>query len=159
MSNETTHFFGAFVDVEVRPHDYEMIVRNCINGHKTQLSWAFCPVCGDPIIEQSIAQRRYATDHYEMLDEDLADTLADTTPQDMYGKGHIVLRANILTDTVWLEVDRYTQGENMKSFPSDAQQQAMKAALMAFPAVKALQDHPQVASVTAWCGYVEDAEY
>jgi len=164
MANETIHFFGAFVVVEMRPHDYELIVRKCPNDHNTALSWGWCPVCGEQIVEQSIAERRYATDHYELLPDYLAETLTDATPRDMYGTGHIVLRSNIDGDivwmkTVWLEVDRHSNGLPVLSFPTDAEQEAMKRYLMAFPAVNALQDHPQVASVTARCGYVEDAEY
>lgn len=162
MSNEITHFFGAFVDVEVRARDYELTVRQCPNSHYTKMSWAFCPVCGELIVEQSIAQRRYATDHYELLDDDLAETLTNTTPRDMYGTDHILLRSNFvdsLLQTVWMEIDRHSSVLPVRSFPTDAEQEAMKAALMAFPAVRALQDHPQVVSVTARCGYVEDAEY
>jgi len=164
MANETTYFFGAFMDVEVLPHDYELIVRQCPNKHFVQMSWEYCPVCGELIIEQSIAQRRYTTDHYELLDDYLAETLTDTTPRDMYGTGHIVLRSNIDGDivwmkTVWLEIDRYSSGLPVLSFPTDAEQEDMKRHLMAFPAVRALQNHPQVASVTVRCGYVEDAEY
>lgn len=157
MSNETTHFFGAFVDVTVLPVDYELVVHQCASGHTAKTP--FCPQCGLPVRELCIAQRRYPADHYELLDDDLADTLTDTTPRDMYGKSHIVLRANIGTDTVWIKVDRYTHSKPLIAFPTDAEQAAMKAALLAFPAVRALQDHPQVASVTAWCGYVEDSEY
>jgi len=162
MANETTHFFGAFVDVEVRPHDYELTVRQCPNKHFVKMSWGYCPVCGEEVIEQNIAQRRYATDHYELLNDDLAETLTNTTPRDMHGCGHIVLRSNFvdgMIQTVWLEIDRHSNELPVRSFPTDAEQEAMKAALMAFPAVQALQDHPQVASVTARCGYVEDAEY
>ena len=157
MSNEARHFFGAFIDVEVLPVNYELRVQLCDNGHATKTK--FCPQCGLPVHEQCIMQRRYPTDHYELLDDDLADTLADTTPHALHGTGHIVLRANIGTHTVWMEIDRYTQDEKMQAFPTDAEQAVMKTALMAFPAVQALQEHPQVFSVTVWCGYVDDSEY
>lgn len=157
MGNETTHFFGAFVDVEVRATDYELIAHNCVNGHKARTP--FCPQCGQPVNELRIPQQRYTTDHYELLDDDLADTLDDTTPPEIHGNGHIVLRANQGRRTVWMEIDRHTTGEMMRAFPTDAEQEAMKTELMAFRAVKALQEHSQVVGVTVWCGYVEDSEY
>ena len=155
--NEIRHFFGAFVDVVVKVVDYDLTVRECANGHAAKL--AFCPTCGQPVQERLIRQQRYVTDHYELLDDDLAETLAVITPPALFGKGHIVLRANQGSDTVWMEVDRSTSGDQIRPFPSDAEQNAMMAALLALPAVRELQAHSQVASLTAMAGYCEDSDY
>lgn len=155
--NEIRHFLGAFVDVVVKVVDYDLTVRQCANGHA--IKTAFCPTCGQPVQERLIRQQRYVTDHHELLDDDLAETLAVITPPALFGTGRIILRANQGTETVWMEVDRFTKGEPIKVFPTDAEQQAMIALLMELPAVRALQEHPQVASLTAMAGYCEDSDY
>lgn len=157
MANVIRHFFGAYLDVEVKIQTYDIVVRMCANGHTANST--FCPACGAAVRETRIQQQRYVTDHYELLDDDFADTLFVITPPERFGTGHVILRANQGTDTVWMEIDdRYT-GETVKPFPTDAEQQAMKAALMALPAVQVLREHPKVASVNVWAGYVEDSEY
>ena len=158
--NETTHFFGAFVDVEVRQINRIRTVRWCDNGH--QGNTPFCPQCGKQFYEESVVDMAYPSDCYELLDDYLylADTLKDTTPRAVRGYGHIFLRSNIVgTNTEWLEIDRHTSGIEWRPFPTEAQQNAMKAALLAMPAVKALQAHPAVISVTVHAGYIEDTEY
>lgn len=153
--NETSHFFGAYLDVVTLATNCSLLDRRCSNGHTAKSS--FCPTCGNPMIETVIAQQRNITDHYELLDDDLADTLSVITPAGLFGTGRIILRSNQHDGSVWLDIDR--DGVEIKPFPTDAEQEAMKEALLAMPATEALQRHPLVVSVSVLAGYVEDREY
>jgi hypothetical protein len=155
--NNRDHFFGAYLDVVTLPTDYLLSDRRCSNGHTAKSP--FCPTCGNPMKETVTPQQRNITDHYEILDDDLADTLLGITPIGLFGSGRMILRSNEPDSSVWLDIDRDGAGLEIKPFPTDTEQEAMKATLLAMPAAKALQRHPLVVSVSVLAGYVEDKEY
>ena len=155
--NTRDHFFGAYLDVVTLATNYWLFDRRCSNGHTAKSP--FCPTCGNPMIETVITQQRNITDHYELLDDDLADTLSVITPAGLFGSGRIILRSNQHDSSVWLDIDRDGAGLEIKPFPTDAEQEAMKAVLLALPAVEALQRHPLVVSASVFAGYVENKEY
>lgn len=150
--NNTNHYFGAFLVIQVKEKIFNVEQSMCPRGHKD--SGPFCRTCGLPVTVKSAQIKEYPTQIYQLLTED--ETLSVITPIYMFGTNTIIARANSNAGA-WMVINRDTRGEPVRKFPTESEINAFMDALSNLPAVQALRAHPDVVSVSVEAGHVEDA--
>lgn len=157
MSNSTSHYFGAYLEIETSPVETYEAQRRCAGGHKVG-STPYCPHCGKQVVRQSVVVMQHPTTVYELLQTD-DEQLTSITPPSLYGK-KIIAIANTSRAGQWLVVDGAANLE-MMDFPTDAEVASLKMALAERYAdtIATLRQHPAVVSVTVKAGYVLDTEF
>jgi hypothetical protein len=159
MSNETRHYFGAYVEIETAERAVTEFHRACANGHKENRSFDFCPICGAQITTRSFTAMKRPASLYELL-RNSDEQLTSITPPHLYGK-KIIAIANTTSAGEWLIVNRFSGDNEVLDFPTEAEIASLKSALETTYAdvISTLRQHPAVLSVTVKAGYVLDTEY
>lgn len=157
MSNETRHYFGAFLEIETDATEMQEMRALCPQGHLANTS--FCPKCGGNVMMRPVKVVRHPTELYELLPSD-DERLTRITPPSLYGK-KIIAIANTTSAGHWLIVDRFSGDNEVLDFPTEAEIANFKVALETTYAdtIATLRQHPAVLSVTVKAGYVLDTEY
>lgn len=157
MSNETSHYFGAYLEIKVsKTLGVQPLSLICPNGHGLQNT--YCRECGEKS-QQQPTRMEYPTwivDH--LLDEEWEDILSVITPYELSGTGTILAKANFGgPGGEWLHI---TSGQNhfpsTKPFPTVDEVNAMAKELATnySAVIEALKRSESVISMTVKTGYV-----
>ncbi len=158
MSNETRHYFGAYLEIDTAATEVEIGRALCPQGHPVNTS--FCPICGGKVKMRPVKVVKHPNSLYELLPND-DEQLTSITPPSLYGK-KIIAIANTTSAGEWLIVGGGWRSDNETlDFPTDAEIANFKSALETTYAdvIAILRQHPAVLSVTVRAGYVLDTEY
>ena len=161
MGNNTSHYLGAYLKINIKKTDFIQSARVCGGGHRTP-NGDFCPLCGQEIKTRVETIYRFPTLIYDHLldDEKWEETLAEITPPKFFQTDTMIAISNI-SDHGWLSVDSDHGDTQVKIFPSGAEVEAMKKGLASNckEIITALRQSDCVLSVTVEAGYVLNAEH
>ena len=158
MSNETRHYFGAYLEIDTAAIEMQEMRALCPQGHPI-VNGPFCSQCGGKLTMQAVKIVKHPTELHQLLAGD-DEQLTSITPPSLYGK-KIIAIANTTSAGHWLIVDRFSGDNEVLDFPTEAEIANLKAALETTYAdvIATLRQHPAVLSVTVKAGYVLDTEY
>ena len=158
MSNNTSFYLGAFLEIKVSEQEVIENFFSCENGHKNACG-NFCGECGSEVSEKSHASKAFPSSLYGLIEENFEDDLHDLTPQGIFGKGTIIAKSNECIGE-WLQLDEEGDIE-MKEFPSESEIHDLKVdlSLKHRDVIEFLEGLDSVVSVEVKAGYVIDAEY
>lgn len=165
MGNDTSHYFGAYLEIKTTKVEMSVWFKGCKNNCDNRGHGPYCSTCGNPI--ETGYRSEFGYPHYivgSIVDEKWEDVLAVITPPSLFKTGVILAKSNfpIIKGEDWLHIDcSYGWEDETKVFPTQDEIEAMKNALLigASDIIKALNDSPYVISVEAKAGYVLNTEY
>jgi len=162
MSNNISHYFGAYLEIRVNKAQREKKILSCPNGHSYK-NFPFCPECGMKISEKVVTYDEYPTNIVDdILDDDWEDILSVITPPSLYGTGVILARGNSTDDQEWLDIyeGQYPE-EEIKDFPSQDEIVGMIGKILDdyWNIIAELEKSSLVENISVQAGYVLNAEY
>ncbi len=163
MANDTYHYFGAYLEIKVRPFTVMRTYNECVHGHRRETP--YCNECGTPVKPIEKTEQVIPTmivDH--LLGDEFEDVLHEVTPPNLYQTGVILAVGNMGGKCgQWLYLSRWHEENECqtKLFPTTEQIAEMVNELSSnySEIIQALRESPHVETVAIKAGYVLDAEY
>lgn len=157
--NETRHYFGAYLEIKVRPSKKKTTVSRCENWHRE--NGKYCSKCGSEIITETVISEHMPNHITDLIEED--DRLAVITPPSLFETGIIIAIGNlaIITNDTWMHISRYDNDEEIKAFPTNDEVETMKIAFIDgyHEVIDEIRKSRLVISAEVKSGYVLDCEY
>lgn len=163
MGNNTSHYFGAYLEISVNEVSVTRRVSQCESGHR--VLGQFCNICGCKIGMADVTVMEYPLHIIDFLPMAYEDVLGVITPPSLFSTGMIIAVGNAV-DVVkepekWLSLSSYGNEVETKEFPDSQDIAKMKLYLSEHYAgiIAALKASPVVRDVQIKAGYVFDVEY
>ncbi len=162
MSSARSHYFGAYLLIEVEKIEKEVKLLKCEAGHRCYSGQFFCSTCGKEVKEHVAFKIEYPFLFRDILNDIHEDIVTDITPIDVQKRGCIIAISNYDDATRWKYIiEGQLVVDTVHNFPGSLLIDAMKDALRSNLAtvIEELHVSPYVISVSVECGYVLNMEY
>ena len=160
--NETRHYFGAYLEIDVKQRVQQEQYRSCKNNHEIQPG-DFCPVCGEPVEVKTRSVQEFPVWISDVIGDEWIDVLAHITPPSLYGTGKIIAIGNssALNDGEWMYIMGNNADIEMKEFPKEREIQKMTKDFETSyrSIIHVLIKSPEVSRIQIKAGYVLDADF